>query len=119
MNNNSHCQCVFPAAGEDEVVTIPGSEPGTAFRLFVETSREGYVRLQQLAHNDGLGWYVQKSMVVPREVLVVMLPQLRKAQCLMVPAARSAPAAVPFLRLTSDDEPDTPLRRCDRDAASA
>jgi hypothetical protein len=108
------CKCVFPSAGEEELVTLAGDEPGTAFRVFVETSRDGYVRIQQLAHDDaGIGWYVQKTMVLPREVLSVMLPQLRKAQCLMTPTGsssqRQAPVSIPFMRLTSADEPNEPV----------
>jgi hypothetical protein len=52
--------------------------------------------------------------VIPRDVLAVMLPQLRKAQCLMSPTTvRPQPAAaIPFLRLVEADEPDRPLPRC-------
>jgi hypothetical protein len=79
------CQCVFPAVSEDEIATIPGEEPGTALRLFADTGRDGYVRLQQLAYTDGLGWYAQKSMVIHRDVLKLLVPQLRRAMCLMPP----------------------------------
>lgn len=79
----SRCPCVFPSLTEEELITIPGDEPDTAFRLFVEPGPRGYVRLQQLAHADGIGWYVQKSMVLPGEVLPALLPQLRKANCLI------------------------------------
>ena len=101
------CQCVFPSPAEEEFVTIPGEEPGTALRLFADTGRDGYVRLQQLAHNEDLGWYVQKTLVIPRDVLELLLPQLRKAMCLMPPRSASRPDAgepIRFPRL-SDQTP--------------
>ena len=105
-----YCQCVFPTAAEEELATVPGSEPGSAWRLFVDASVDGYVRIQQLAWVEGIGWYVQKSMVLPREVVSTLIPQLRKAMCLM-PPQRSAAAerAIPFLRIVSED--DKPLGR--------
>ena len=80
--NDKHCHCVFPQPTEEELVVIPGQTPDTAMRIHVETS-DGYVRLEQLAYNDGLGWYVQKSMVIAASMLSALLPQLRKADCLM------------------------------------
>jgi hypothetical protein len=77
------CHCAFPSPTEEEFVTIPGPTPSTATRVYVETSGEGYVRIEQLVHSDGLGWYVQKSMVIPAAVLSALLPHLRKADCLM------------------------------------
>jgi hypothetical protein len=107
------CQCVFPTVGEEELLTVPGTEPGTAFRLFAETSQDGYVRLQQLAFDAGLGWYVQKTMVIPADVLKVILPQLRKTQCLMPPQAPHAAGveSVPFMRLADAAAPGTTQRR--------
>ena len=104
----SQCKCVFPTTGEQEWMTIPGDEPGTAFRVFVESSQDGYVRLQQLAHTDGLGWYVQKSFVISRDVLQVLLPQLRKALCVMPPRAIAKDLdSVPSMRIgpTAPEEP--------------
>lgn len=74
--------CVFPSTTEQEWQTI-ACEDGTAIKLWVEPGNEGYVRLQQLAHSDGVGWYVQKSFVVPADTLRLLLPLLRKAACLM------------------------------------
>ena len=113
---SSHCHCVFPAPTEDELVTLPGDEPGTALRVLADTGRDGYVRLQQLAHNEGLGWYTQKSMVIPRDVLEALVPQLRKALCLMPPRRKHAADAtggpIPFPRIASDqDDDDAPVRR--------
>ena len=108
---NGPCHCVFPTPCEEEFVTIPGDEPGTALRLYADTGSDGYVRLQQLAHNDGLGWYVQKTLVISRDVLEVLLPQLRKAICLMppkAPARREAGDTIPFPRL-ADSAPTEPL----------
>ena len=65
------------------MAVIPCDPPGTALRVYVECGREGYVRLEQLAHDEGLGWYVQKSFTIPREALAALIPQLRKADCLI------------------------------------
>jgi hypothetical protein len=110
---NRPCQCVFPAPAEEEIVTIPGEEPGTALRLYVDTGRDGYVRLQQLAYSDGLGWYAQKSMVIPRDVLAALVPQFRKAMCLMPPKSsatsrRDSGDPIPFPRI-ADSAPTEPL----------
>src|SRR5687767_7208318 len=103
--------CVFPAATEDELVTLPGEEPGTALRVLADTGREGYVRLQQLAYTEGLGWYAQKSMVIPRDVLEALIPQLRKAMCLMPPKRKAEVGGpIPFMRVTGDED-DAPVRR--------
>ena len=109
------CQCIFPSPTEAEVVTVPGDTPDTAWRVYAETSVDGYLRIQQMAHDPSIGWYVQKSMVIPRDVLTAMLPQLRKAMCLMPPRqpASALPAdhgPIPFPRLT--DSPVEPLDRC-------
>ena len=115
MTKNRSCQCVFPAPAEEEIVTIPGDEPGTALRLYADTGRDGYVRLQQLAYSEGLGWYAQKSMVIPRDVLEVLIPQIRKAVCLMPPKPSAAAATgrdagdpIPFPRI-ADSTPTEPL----------
>ena len=85
MADNTRCRCVFPSPTEQELVTIPGEQPGTALRVHVEGGREGYVRLEQLAHDERLGWYVQKSFIIPGDALAALLPQLRKADCLITP----------------------------------
>ncbi len=103
------CHCVFPAAGEEEVATIPGDEPGTALRVYASGGCDGYVRLQQMVYSDGLGWYVQKSMVLPRDVLATLVPTLRKALCLMPTPSRpecNQPPAV--LRLAGAPKPAGP-----------
>ena len=88
MADNPRCRCVFPSPTEQELVTIPGEQPGTAMRVQVEGGRDGYVRLEQLAHDERLGWYVQKSFIVPGEALAALIPQLRKADCLIAPHRR-------------------------------
>lgn len=79
----NHCPCVFPAPSEEEWVTLPSSDPGTALRMYVQAGAEGYVRLQQLSYDPGAGWYVQKSFIVPAEMLSTLATQFRKADCLM------------------------------------
>lgn len=109
------CPCVFPSPSEEELITLPGIEPGTAIRAYVESGPGGYVRLQQLAHDPGLGWYVQKSFVIPGEMLAALLPQLRKADCLIPrggPRRSIDPDCV--MRLTGEwpaDQPTAMRRR--------
>jgi hypothetical protein len=93
------CPCVFPSPTEQEAAVIPCDQPGSAIRVFVEPGQAGYIRLQQLAWCESLGWYVQKSFVIPGEVLHTLLPALRRAACL-IPAnpaikARIGPPADP------------------------
>ena len=116
MADDTRCRCVFPSPSEQELATIPGEQPGTATRVHVEGGPDGYVRLEQLAHDERLGWYVQKSFIVPGDALGALIPQLRKADCLISPCrpqggrtARHALSA-PKLRLTHTDHP-TALRR--------
>lgn len=116
------CHCVFPSPSEDELITLPGSTPGTALRIMLESSSDGYVRLQHLAHDQGLGWYVQKTMVLEREVLGALVPQLRKALCMMAPKGRTpramgAEAQASSMRLVApptfaDADDSEPLTRC-------
>lgn len=81
--NENYQQCVIPGPTEEVLAVLPGQRPGTALRVRVEAGREGYVRLEQLAHNADLGWYVQKSFCIPGEMLSALIPQLRKADCLI------------------------------------
>src|SRR5687768_18477573 len=81
--NKNYQQCVIPGPTEEELAVLPGERPGTALRVRVEAGRDGYVRLEQLAHNADLGWYVQKSFCIPGEMLAGLIPQLRKADCLI------------------------------------
>ena len=87
--NENYQQCVIPGPTEDELAVLPGERPGTALRVRVEAGRDGYVRLEQLAHNADLGWYVQKSFCIPGEMLRALIPQLRKADCLIPRGHRS------------------------------
>jgi hypothetical protein len=114
MANNPPCRCVFPSPTEQELATIPGEHPGTALRVQVEAGQDGYVRLEHLAHDASLGWYVQKSFTIPREALGALIPQLRKADCL-IPRRRSesghdALRLFPSPNLRISPSPDT-LRR--------
>jgi hypothetical protein len=84
-------QCVIPGPTEEVLAVLPGERPGTALRVRVEAGRDGYVRLEQLAHNADLGWYVQKSFCIPGEMLAALIPQLRKADCL-IPRPRAGAA---------------------------
>lgn len=107
MADKTCCRCVFPSPTEQELATIPGDRPGTALRVHVEGGVEGYVRLEQLAHDERLGWYVQKSFIVPGEALAALVPQLRKADCLISPCRprgerRTQHTFAPNLRLSAD-----------------
>jgi hypothetical protein len=115
MSDQSKCRCVFPSPTEQELATLPGEQPGTALRVHVECGWDGYVRLEQLAHDAGLGWYVQKSFTIPADTLAALIPELRKADCL-IPRRRAngrrAAASTPFpltapppMRLSHPSEP--------------
>lgn len=67
----------------DELVTLPGYKPGTAIRLCLQNGQDATIRLEQLAHSDGLGWYVQKTFSIPADMLSTLIPELRKADCLI------------------------------------
>jgi hypothetical protein len=96
---------VFPSPTEQELATIPGNDPGTALRVYLEAGADGYVRLQHLAYDSGTGWYVQKSFILPGDVLKALLPELRKADCL-IPASGAtsrASRSIPYMRLAAED----------------
>lgn len=102
--------CVFPSPTEEELALIPGDEPGTAIRVRVEPGVGGYVRIEQLAHNADMGWYTQKSLCIPGDMLGTLVPQLRKAQCLIPAQQRdtSGPFAFPGTANTPEITPDGP-----------
>ena len=93
--NRTCCHCVFPGPTEELLLTVPSSDENMAFRLHLESSTpDGYIRLEQMAYNQGLGWYVQKSFVLPAPALRAMLSHLKRADCLIPrskPAAETAP----------------------------
>jgi hypothetical protein len=97
------CYCVFASPTEETLGTFEGVTPGTAIRVLVEPGNAGYVRLQQLAHTDGLGWYVQKSMVIPGDMIRPIVSELRKADCL-IPKSVSTVAG-PLKLVRPDEEP--------------
>jgi hypothetical protein len=74
-------------------------------RMYVQPGPDGYVRLQQMAHDAGVGWYVQKTFIVPAEMLGALATQFRKADCLM-PKARPVAGAMLMttMRLVADAE---------------
>lgn len=104
--------CVFPSPSEEELALIPGDEPGTAIRVRVQPGVSGYVRLEQLAYNADMGWYTQKSFCIPGDMLATLVPQLRKANCLIpaTPHRDADPLKFPGPRIT-DDQPSRPERR--------
>jgi hypothetical protein len=83
MKRKHNCPCALPSATEEELITLPGASPDTALRVRVEPNLHGYVRLEQLAYSDDLGWYTQKSFCIPGELLAAVATQLRKADCLI------------------------------------
>jgi len=104
--------CVFPSPSEEDLALIPGDEPGTAIRVRVQPGMGGYVRLEQLAYNADMGWYTQKSFCIPGDMLATLVPQLRKANCLIpaTPHCGAAPLVFPGPRI-ADDQPTHPERR--------
>jgi hypothetical protein len=92
-------QCVLPRPTELELGVIPGDEPGTAIRVRVEPGHEGYARIEQLAHSEDLGWYCQKSFVVPGAMIRPLVTHLRQADCLIPrPTVVADVGPLPFVR---------------------
>jgi len=104
--NRTTQPCVLPSPTEQELATIPGTEPGTAVRVRVEPGRDGYVRLEHLAYNANVGWYTQKSFCIAGELLGELIPALRQADCL-TPRSKSTTAPTgQLLRLVPPVESD-------------
>lgn len=111
--------CIFPSADEIDLGTLQRTSDTTALRVRVDPggATEGYVRLEQLAWSDDLGWYCQKSFIVPGPLVRELVTHLRKADCFLprTPAGRAAEPFAPLpLRLTEPiphDEPEQAQRR--------
>lgn len=86
--------CIFPSVTEEDVVTVPGVEPCTAYRLRVEPGMGGYLRIEQLAYNEAMGWYTQKSFCLPGDVVHQLMPHLKQASALLPLPARGRSQAV-------------------------
>ena len=90
--------CLRQSTVEDHIAFIPGDEPGTALRIRQHPTRDGLVMLEWLAHDPVLGWYRQKSLSLPRNMLAETAKGLRVADCLM--PRETQPTATPHnLRL--------------------
>ena len=113
MNRRHHPNCVLPSPTELDLGVVAGAEPGIAYRVRVEPGRDGYARLEQLAHSDDLGWYTQKSFVLPAAVVRDMIRQLRKADCYLPHGADAqAHSPLPFAPVAPDEQqPVKPQRR--------
>jgi hypothetical protein len=110
LDRDKRCFCVFPQPDEEVLATIPGQEPDTAIRVYAQSGVEGYVRLQQMAYSDGVGWYVQRSFVIPGDALAVLIPQLRKADCVIPKRPHMHGNPLKFPRFEGDQEPAKALR---------
>lgn len=88
---DERCRGTCPSCTEQEWTTLEGTIPGTALRVSVETGPGGYVRLQQLEWVEGMGWVIQKSMVIPGELLGTLATQFRRADCLIPRNAANTP----------------------------
>ena len=102
-----------PSSTEEELCTLPGPN-NTALRVLIDARNSGYARLQEMAHSPGIGWYVQRSVIIPREALSLLATQLRKADCLLpkVAPTPSSDEPIPFIRLAApSDEPPLPELR--------
>jgi hypothetical protein len=111
LMTNANCPCVFPSPTEEEWITLPSTDGQTALRVYVQAGTEGYVRLQQVAYDEGAGWYVQKTFVVPGEMLSTLATQFRRADCL-IPKGTGGAMSIPAMRLVGDEGGDAePQRR--------
>lgn len=99
--------CVFPSLTETELAVIDGSAPGSAMRVRIEPNGEGYVRLEQLAWSPDMGWYCQKSFIIPAPLVRDLITTLRKADCLLPQNHNDSHTPLPFRAtapLPHDDE---------------
>lgn len=99
--------CVFPSPTETELAVIEGTAPGSAMRVRIEPNGEGYVRLEQLAWSPDMGWYCQKSFVIPAPLVRELITTLRKADCLLPQTHTDSHTPIPFRAAPSlphDDE---------------
>lgn len=93
--------CVFPSPTETELALHEGADGLSAMRVRVEPhgdrpNVDGYVRLEQLAWSADMGWYCQKSFIIPAALVRDLITTLRKADCLL-PQTHAAPhAPIPF-----------------------
>jgi len=97
---------------EQELAVIPGERPGTAIRVRVDSTREGFARLEQLAFQKDLGWYTQKSFCIPREMVRAVAGELQKADCLLPHEADQASAG--RMAVQPDLPASAPLRLAER-----
>lgn len=107
--NHPKTPCVFPSVTEMELGTFEGPDGQSAMRVRVEPNQAGYVRLEQLAWSADMGWYCQKSFVIPAAMVRDLITTLRKADCLLPRTTHDPLASLPF-RLTAPlphDEPET------------
>lgn len=106
MESPNPCYCVFASATEETLGTFEGPTAGTAIRVLVEPGHDGYVRLQQLGFTDGMGWYVQKSMVIPGEMIRPIVTELRKADCLIPKTVQTVAGPLKLVRPDEDAQTD-------------
>jgi len=113
IRKTTNCPCAQASDSEVEVATVPGREPGTAFTVRVETSQDGYLRIEQRHYSAAIGWYTQKSFCLPAEVAHALMPELRKATCLLPRRQRAAVGAEHSLAFTPalPHDDTLPLRR--------
>lgn len=102
--------CVFPSLTETELAVFEGADSTSAMRVRVEPNGEGYVRLEQLAWSADMGWYCQKSFVIPALMVRQLITTLRKADCLLPQNQIDTLSPIPF-------RPANPLPHEDGDAA--
>lgn len=81
------------------VQIIPGPDAETEIRIVVEPGPDGDCRLEQLAYNRNIGWYVQRSFRLPQALVRDVATALRIVDCLHSQRGRTRPPPSPRLRL--------------------
>jgi hypothetical protein len=65
-------------------------------RLHVQPDGDGGCHIQQLAHSDSAGWYVQKTLKVTPDALHTLIVELRQVECLSLHGSHAGvPVALP------------------------
>jgi len=70
------------------VAFLPGANPDEAYRVSTADCGAGMVKIEQLGQNGQLGWYTQKSFVIPADLIQGVRDALGAASALLASTGR-------------------------------